>query len=140
LAVDLRSFGPQFIAKDFEEFVRVCGLTHVRTSPYYPQSNGKIERWHQSRKADCIRPGTPLCLEDARRLVAIYVDHYNTIRLHSAIGYITPCDKLFAKKRPSLPSVTTNSPRPGFNDNSNANINPPTPCRLNPIFPIDAEP
>jgi transposase InsO family protein len=91
--------GPQFIARDFKEFVRVCGLTHVRTSPYYPQSNGKIERWHQSLKADCIRPGTPLCLEDARRLVSGYVDHYNTIRLHSAIGYITPSYKLLGKEQ-----------------------------------------
>jgi transposase InsO family protein len=33
--------GPQFIAKDFKEFIRVSGMTHVRTSPYYPQSNGK---------------------------------------------------------------------------------------------------
>ncbi len=34
--------GPQFIAKDFKEFVRLTGMTHVKTSPYYPQSNGKI--------------------------------------------------------------------------------------------------
>lgn len=86
--------GPQFIAKDFKEFIRVCGMTHVRTSPYYPQSNGKIERWHQSIKRECIRPGTPLSLEDARRLIAGYVDHYNNVRLHSAVGYITPSDKL----------------------------------------------
>jgi len=33
--------GPQFIAKDFKEFIRISGMTHVRTSPYYPQSNGK---------------------------------------------------------------------------------------------------
>ncbi|SPF51297.1 hypothetical protein SBA4_460008 [Candidatus Sulfopaludibacter sp. SbA4] len=44
-------------------------MTHVRTSPYYPQSNGKIERWHKSLKGECIRPGTPLSLDDARRLV-----------------------------------------------------------------------
>jgi len=37
--------GPQFIAKDFKEFIRVSGITHVRTSPYYPQRNGKLERW-----------------------------------------------------------------------------------------------
>ena len=86
--------GPQFIAKDFKTFIRICGMTHVRTSPYYPQSNGKIERWHQSLKRECIRPGTPLTLEDARRLIAAYVEHYNTRRLHSAIGYITPQDKL----------------------------------------------
>jgi putative transposase len=86
--------GPQFIAKDFKEFIRICGMTHVRTSPYYPQSNGKIERWHRSLKSECIRPGTPLSLEDARRLVAKYVSRYNDSRLHSAIGYVTPADKL----------------------------------------------
>jgi hypothetical protein len=58
--------------------------------PYYPQSNGKIERWHKSLKEECIRPGTPLSLEDARRLVEGYVEHYNSVRLNSAVGYITP--------------------------------------------------
>jgi len=85
---------PQFIAKDFKEFIRISGMTHVRTSPYYPQSNGKIERWHKSLKGECIRPGTPLSLEDARRLVEGYVEHYNSVRLNSAIGYITPKDML----------------------------------------------
>ena len=42
--------GPQFIARDFKEFIRISGMTHVRTSPFYPQSNGKIERWHKSLK------------------------------------------------------------------------------------------
>jgi transposase InsO family protein len=84
--------GPQFIAKDFKEFIRVSGMTHVRTSPYYPQSNGKIERWHKSLKGECIRPGTPLSLGDARRLVEGYVEHYNNVRLNSATGYITPKD------------------------------------------------
>ena len=91
--------GPQFIAKEFKEFVRIAGLTHVKTSPYYPQSNGKIERWHKSLKADCIRPGTPLDIDQARRLIAGFVEHYNTVRLHSAIGYITPQDKLLGKDK-----------------------------------------
>jgi putative transposase len=86
--------GPQFIAKDFKEFIRIAGLTHVKTSPYYPQSNGKIERWHHTLKADCLRPGCPLSLEDAQRLVERFVTHYNTVRLHSAIGYVTPADRL----------------------------------------------
>jgi len=86
--------GPQFLARDFKEFIRLAGLSHVRTAPYYPQSNGKIERWHRSLKSDCLRPGTPLCLDDARRLVTNFVAHYNTVRLHSAIGYVTPADKL----------------------------------------------
>jgi transposase InsO family protein len=91
--------GPQFIAKDFKQFVRICGMTHVRTSPYYPQSNGKLERFHKTLKGECIRPGTPLSLDDARRLVEDYVHHYNTVRLHSAVGYVTPADKLAGRER-----------------------------------------
>jgi len=86
--------GPQFIARDFKSFVRLMGLTHVRTSPYYPQSNGKLERWHGSLKRECIRPACPESLQAARRLVTRYVEHYNHARLHSAIGYLTPADKL----------------------------------------------
>jgi putative transposase len=86
--------GPQFVAKDFKEFIRICGMTHVKTSPYYPQSNGKIERWHRTLKGDCIRTQTPLSPDDARRIVANYVERYNSVRLHSAIGYLTPKDKL----------------------------------------------
>jgi transposase InsO family protein len=86
--------GPQFISRDFQEFIRISGMTHVKTSPYYPQSNGKLERYHKTIKGTCIRVHTPLSLEDACRLVADFVAHYNEQRLHSAIGYITPKDKL----------------------------------------------
>jgi putative transposase len=86
--------GPQFIAKDFKEFIRIAGMTHVRTSPYYPQSNGKIERWHKTLKGDCIRVRVPLSLDEARRTVSEYIVHYNEVRLHSAVGYVTPKDKL----------------------------------------------
>ena len=82
--------GAQFIARDFKELIRLLGMTHVRTSPGYPQSNGKLERWHGTIKSECIRPGTPLSLEDALRLVARWVEHYNHVRLHSALGYVTP--------------------------------------------------
>ena len=86
--------GPQFIAKDFKDFIRISGMSHVRTSPHYPQSNGKIERWHQSLKSECIRPQCPLSLDEARTVVDGFVTYYNCERLHSTIGYITPRDKL----------------------------------------------
>jgi transposase InsO family protein len=86
--------GSQFVAKEFKEFIRLCEMTHVRTSPYYPQSNGKIERFHRSFKEDCIRLQTPLTLEDALRIVSEYVENYNRNRYHSAIGYVTPFDRL----------------------------------------------
>ena len=77
-------------------------MTHVRTSPYYPQSNGKIERWHGTVKRECIRPGVLLNLEDARQVVTKYVDHYNNVRPNSAIGYIVPADKLKGKDKQIL--------------------------------------
>jgi len=91
--------GAQFLAKDFKEFIRICGMTHVRTSPFYPQSNGKLERFHGSIKGECLRPGTPLSLADAQRIVEHYVTHYNEVRLHSAIAYIAPLDKLKGREQ-----------------------------------------
>lgn len=85
--------GPQFVARDFKLFIREAGMTHVRTSPYYPQSNGKLERWHQTLKVTTIRPHCPATKEEAERLVARFVHEYNHVRLHSAIGYVTPEDK-----------------------------------------------
>lgn len=90
--------GPQFISKDFKELVRILDMTHVKTSPYYPQSNGKIERFHGTLKKECIRPKTPLSLDDARRIMGEYIEYYNNVRLNSAIGYITPRDKLEGKE------------------------------------------
>jgi transposase InsO family protein len=86
--------GPQFIAKDFKEFIRLWQTSHVFTSPHYPQPNGKLERFHRTLKEQAIRPKTPLSLDQAREVVATFVDHYNQARLHSAIGYVAPKDRL----------------------------------------------
>ena len=91
--------GPQFIARDFKEFIKVTGMSHVRTSPYYPQSNGKLERYHRTIKEDAIRVTPPASIEEARRLVTRFVEHYNTQRLHSAIGYVTPHDLLEGRQK-----------------------------------------
>lgn len=82
--------GPQFVSKDFKSFINICDMTHVTTAPYYPQSNGKIERWHRSLKHEGIRPYTPLDEEDAKRIIGRYIKDYNEVRLHSAIGYVPP--------------------------------------------------
>jgi len=86
--------GPQFIAKDFKEFIRFSGMSHVRTSPYYPQSNGKIERWHKTLKVTCIRPKQFETLEEVKQGIIEFIHHYNDCRLHSAIGYVAPITKL----------------------------------------------
>lgn len=91
--------GPQFIARDFKEFIRVTGMTHVRTSPYYPQSNGKIEAWNKTVKVTTIRPKAPGSLEEAIRIVGEFVEYYNQVRLHSAIGYVAPADMLAGRQK-----------------------------------------
>ena len=83
--------GPQFIAGDFRRFIDLAGLTHVRTSVNYPQANGKIERYHRTLDKDTIHA---LTSDGARSTIAARIDHYNNHRLHSAIGYVTPRDKL----------------------------------------------
>lgn len=90
--------GSAFIARDFKIFIRIAGMTHVRTSPYYPQSNGKLERFHRTIKADAIRRFEPSDPEQARRVVGRFVEHYNHVRLHSAIGFVTPADRLAGRE------------------------------------------
>ena len=92
--------GSQFVAKDFKAFIRHFQTSHVLCSPHYPQSNGKIERFHRTLKEQAIRPKTPLTLEDAKRITATFIDHYNQVRLHSALGYIAPHDRLANRHHP----------------------------------------
>ena len=68
-------------------------MSHVRTSLYYPQSNGKLERFHKSIKSECIRKEPILSIEDARKVFECYINVY-TQRLQSAIVRFTPLDKL----------------------------------------------
>jgi putative transposase len=72
--------------------VKHSGLTHVKTSPYYPQSNVKLERWHESLKHEAIRPNCPRNADEAARAIRAYVRHYHEVRFHGAIGYFTPAD------------------------------------------------
>lgn len=90
--------GSQFKSREFKAFITQWQASHVMTSPYYPQSNGKLERFHKTLKEQAIRPKTPLTLEDAKRITGDFIDYYNAQRLHSAIGYITPADRLVGRQ------------------------------------------
>lgn len=89
--------GSQFVGRDFQTFIRLWQTSHVLCSPHYPQSNGKLERFHRTLKEQAIRPKTPLTIDDAKRIVGQFIDHYNTSRLHSALGYIAPTDRLASR-------------------------------------------
>ena len=83
--IDISDNGPQFVSRGFKEFIRITGMTLVRTSASYPQSNGKLERFHRTIKGDCIRVSAVATLENARRIVADYVQHYNEVTWHSPL-------------------------------------------------------
>lgn len=89
--------GGQYISKEFAEFIAHAGLMHIKTSVAYPQSNGKIERWHKSLGQECLHTTSFFTLEDAREQIGQYVDYYNTVRLHSALNYLTPADYFFGR-------------------------------------------
>ena len=55
--------------------------------------------WNKSYKEECVRPGTPLTPEDGVRITGRYIDYYNSARLHSAIGYVTPRAFLEGRQR-----------------------------------------
>jgi transposase InsO family protein len=93
--------GPQYISKDFAEYLKFVGLQHIRTSIAYPQSNGKIEpayrtgrRYHRTIHEECLATKSLINLDDARKQIAEYINHYNTTRLHSSLFYLTPDDFL----------------------------------------------
>ncbi len=79
------------------EFIRLWQTTHVFCSPHYPQSNGKLKRFHRTLKKNAIRPLTPLDLADAKRITGDFINYYNSTRLHSAIGFIARFDRLNAR-------------------------------------------
>ncbi len=94
--------GGQFISKDFQQFIKFLELTHIRTSVAYPQSNGKLERFHRSIGVECLRTNSFLTIEDARERIAKYIDYYNRVRLHSAISYLRPEDYLLGKGKEKI--------------------------------------
>ena len=107
--------GPQFIAKEFKVYLQLVGITHRKTRFYYPQSNGKIERFYQTCKNESIRKNSFLSFDDLKKQLASYIEYYNYQRLHSSIGYISPWDmlqgnqdKIFAERKEKLKLATEN--------------------------------
>ena len=92
--------GSAFIAKDFKIFIREAGMTHVRTSAFYPQSNGKIERWHRTVKNDAIRRYEPSNPDQACRIVGEFVEHSPSAFFSQAFRVVEVKDGVF--RRPKL--------------------------------------
>ena len=88
--------GSSYISGDLAEWLEGQGMDHVRGAPYHPQTQGKIERWHQTLKnrvllENYFLPG------DLKMQIGDFIDHYNNHRYHESLNNVTPADTYFGR-------------------------------------------
>ena len=88
--------GSSYISADLAEWLGNQDMKHVRGAPYHPQTQGKIERWHQTLKnrillENYFLPG------DLEARIGAFIEHYNHQRYHESLGNVTPADAYFGR-------------------------------------------
>src|SRR5918999_1607482 len=88
--------GPGFIADELARWLAARGMEHIHGAPCHPQTQGKIERWHQTLKNRILLENYSLPGE-LEAQVAAFVDYYNNHRYHENIDNLTPADVYFGR-------------------------------------------
>jgi putative transposase len=83
--------GSSYVAGDLADFLEDKGMDHVRGAPHHPQTQGKIERWHQTMKNRVLLENYYLP-GDLEQQIEAFVDYYNNRRYHESLGNLTPAD------------------------------------------------
>ena len=93
--------GPGYLSRVFDRYLWLLGIRHIVASPYHPQTNGKLERYHRTVKEQVklVVYETPSALE---RAVNAFVDYYNHRRYHEGIGNVTPADAYYGRRQTIL--------------------------------------
>jgi len=93
--------GPGYVSGSFRDYLHLVGIHHILAAPFHPQTNGKLERYHQSikREVNQLPYEAPSHLDKA---IADFVDYYNYRRYHKALGNVTPADVLYGRREQIL--------------------------------------
>jgi putative transposase len=93
--------GSCYISGDLAEWLEEKKMDHVRGAPFHPQTQGKIERWHQTMKNRVLLENYYLP-GDLERQIGAFVDHYNNRRYHESLNNVTPADVYFGRDKAIL--------------------------------------
>jgi transposase InsO family protein len=83
--------GAEYISGQFNEYLRLVGIRHITASPFHPQTNGKIERYHRSLKGEINQLAYDMPSE-LKEAIRAFIEYYNYRRYHEGLGNVTPYD------------------------------------------------
>jgi len=83
--------GAGYLSQQFNQYLRLVGIRHITASPFHPQTNGKVERYHRTVKGEINQvpydmPG------ELKEAIRSFIEYYNYRRYHEGLGNVTPCD------------------------------------------------
>ena len=93
--------GPGYVSRAFRDYLGMVGIKHILATPFHPQTNGKLERYHQTLKRDVNQLPYEM-LSDLEAAIVAFVSYYNYRRYRKALGNVTPSDVLRGRREEIL--------------------------------------